>query len=70
MKWRSFEESTPETEIRPLREALAERKELVAKYVLAETQAISVQEVNNLPRQYAQTKKMFLRMAGMKLPGT
>jgi peroxiredoxin len=39
MKWRSLEESTPETDIRPLREIFAERKELITKYVPAETQA-------------------------------
>ncbi len=35
MKWRSLEESAPSTEIRPLREIYAERKELIAKYVPA-----------------------------------
>lgn len=40
MKWRSLEESSPETDARPLREVFAERKELIAKYVPAETQAV------------------------------
>jgi|SRR5580704_2395560 peroxiredoxin len=40
MKWRSLEESGPSTDIRPLREIFAERKELIAKYVPTETQAI------------------------------
>lgn len=40
MKWRSLEESAPDTDIRPLREILAERKELIGEYVLPETQAI------------------------------
>jgi peroxiredoxin len=40
MKWRSLEESSPETDVRPLREIFAERKELMAKYVPAETQAV------------------------------
>jgi peroxiredoxin len=40
MKWRSVEKSAPGTEARPLRDILAERKELIAKYVPPETQAI------------------------------
>ena len=40
MKWRSLEESSSETDTRPLREIFAERKELIAKYVPPETQAI------------------------------
>jgi peroxiredoxin len=39
MKWRSLEESSPESELRPLRDIFAERRELIAKYVPAETQA-------------------------------
>jgi AhpC/TSA family len=51
MKWRSLEESTPETDIRPLREIFAERKELIAKYVPAETQAIHARAVSELKQQ-------------------
>jgi peroxiredoxin len=51
MKWRSLEESGPENDIRPLREILAERKELIAKYVLAETQAIHASAVTWLKQQ-------------------
>lgn len=40
MKWRSLEESTVQTETRSLREVLAERKQLIAQYVPAETQAV------------------------------
>lgn len=40
MKWRSVEESALGTNPRPLRDTLAERKELIAKYVLPETRAI------------------------------
>ena len=40
MKWRSVEESALGTNPRPLRDILAERKELIAKYVLPETRAI------------------------------
>jgi peroxiredoxin len=48
MKWRSLEESGPATDIRPLREVFAERKELIAKYVPAETQAIHARVVDEL----------------------
>lgn len=48
MKWRSLEESRPSTDIRSLREIYAERKELIAKYVPAETQAIHSQAVAEL----------------------
>jgi len=48
MKWRSLEESSPGTDLRPLREIFAERKELIAKYVPAETQAIHAQAVAEL----------------------
>jgi peroxiredoxin len=51
MKWRSLEESTPETDIRPLRDILAERKELIAKYVLAETQAVHARAIAELKQQ-------------------
>ncbi|MGH9565362.1 MAG: peroxiredoxin-like family protein [Candidatus Angelobacter sp.] len=47
MKWRSLEE-TSATDFRPLREIYAERKELIAKYVPAETQAIHAQTVADL----------------------
>jgi peroxiredoxin len=40
MKWRSIEESTLGTDTRPLRDILAQRKELIAKYVPPETRAI------------------------------
>jgi peroxiredoxin len=48
MKWRSLEESSPDTDVRPLREIFAERKELIAKYVPPETQAIHAQAVAEL----------------------
>jgi peroxiredoxin len=48
MKWRSLEESSPGLDLRPLREIFAERKELIAKYVPAETRAIHVQAVAEL----------------------
>jgi peroxiredoxin len=51
MKWRSLEESTPGLDIRLLREIYAERKELIAKYVPAETQAIHAQVVAELKQR-------------------
>jgi peroxiredoxin len=48
MKWRSLEESAPGLDTRPLREIYAERKELIAKYVPAETQAIHTQAIAEL----------------------
>ncbi len=48
MKWRSLEESSPNTDTRSLREILAERKELIAKYVPPETQAIHSRVVAEL----------------------
>jgi peroxiredoxin len=48
MKWRSLEESDAVTDLRPLREIFAERKELIAKYVPAETQAVHLRAVAEL----------------------
>jgi peroxiredoxin len=51
MKWRSLEESASETDMRSLREIFAERKELIAKYVPAETQAVHARAVAKLKEQ-------------------
>ncbi len=51
MKWRSLEESSSESDIRPLREIFAERKELIAKYVPLGTQAIHARAVAELKQQ-------------------
>ena len=48
MKWRSLDESTPCANTRSLREIFAERKELIAKYVPAEAQAIHARVVAHL----------------------
>jgi peroxiredoxin len=66
MKWRSLEESNPETEIRPLREILAERKELIAKYVPAETHAIHARAVAELKLQRLAAN---ILPVGAKIPG-
>jgi peroxiredoxin len=48
MKWRSLEESGPDTDSRPLRDIFTERKTLIARYVPTETQAIHAQAVAEL----------------------
>jgi len=48
MKWRSLQEADQSTDFRPLREIFADRKELIEKYVPAETQAIHAQSVAEL----------------------
>jgi peroxiredoxin len=51
MKWRSLEEAAPVEDNRSLREQLAERKELSAKYVPKETQAIHARVIAELKAQ-------------------
>jgi peroxiredoxin len=51
MKWRSLEESTCANDVRPLREIFAERKEPIAKYVPAETQAVHERTISELKAQ-------------------
>ena len=51
MKWRSLEESRPNLDIRSLREIFAERKELIAKYVPAEAQAIHARVITELKQK-------------------
>lgn len=48
MKWRSLEESAPPGDIHSLKEIYAERKEMIAKYVPAETQAVHARAVADL----------------------
>ncbi len=58
MKWRSLEESAPGTDIRPLREIFAERKELIAKYVPPETQAVHARVIAELREQRIATRAL------------
>jgi peroxiredoxin len=51
MKWRSLEESSLQADVRPLCEIFAERRELIAKYVPAETQAIHASAVAELKKK-------------------
>jgi len=48
MKWRSLDESTSGADLRPLQEIFAGRKELIAKYVPPETQAVHQRAVAEL----------------------
>ena len=48
MKWRSLDESAAGADVRPLREILAERKDLIEKYVPAETREIYARVVAEL----------------------
>jgi peroxiredoxin len=48
MKWRSLEEATHANEARPLRDIYAERKELIAKCVAADVQAVHARVVDEL----------------------
>jgi peroxiredoxin len=51
MKWRSLQESGPSSELRPLREIFAERKEAITQYVPAEVQAVHARAVASLKAQ-------------------
>ncbi len=55
MKWRSLEESTAGPDARSLRKIFAERKEMIAKYVPPETQAIHAQAVAELKSRHLAT---------------
>ena len=52
MKWRSLEESTAGTDTRSLRDILAERQELIAKYVPRETQAVHGRVIAELKERH------------------
>ncbi|MFZ0758381.1 MAG: peroxiredoxin-like family protein [Candidatus Sulfotelmatobacter sp.] len=51
MKWRSLEELAPGADLRPLREIFSERKDLIARYVPAETQAVHARAVAEIKRR-------------------
>jgi peroxiredoxin len=48
MKWRSLQESTQVSDLRPLRDIFAERKSVIAQYAPPNTQAIHAQAVAEL----------------------
>lgn len=65
MKWRSLEESVPGEETRSLREQFAERKQLIAQYVPAETQAVHTRVIQEL-REGGATERALA--VGAKIP--
>jgi peroxiredoxin len=70
MKWRSLEESRPETDARSLREILAERKAKIAQYVPVETLAVHARVVADLRAQGLAAKSLPVgaRMPDLSLP--
>jgi peroxiredoxin len=52
MKWRSLDESAPSADVRPLREILAERKDLVERYVPPETRESYARVVTELKAKH------------------
>ena len=65
MKWRSLEETGPSADSRSLRETYAERKELIAKYVPAEIQAIHARAIEELKQSGIAARAL---RAGSKAP--
>jgi peroxiredoxin len=68
MKWRSLQESGPSTDLRPLREIFAERKELISKYVPADVQAVHLRTVAALRDQGLAANALSLCGIGTKAP--
>jgi peroxiredoxin len=56
MKWRSLEECGIGSDTRPLRDIFTERKELIAKYVPPETQALHARAVAELQEKHLAAK--------------
>jgi peroxiredoxin len=69
MKWRSLEERGEDTDTRLLREIFAERKELISKYVPAETQTVHARAIADLKMQRlaANTLAVGSKIAGFQL---
>jgi peroxiredoxin len=65
MKWRSLQESGSYSDIRPLREIFAERKETIAQYVPPEVQAVHQRSIDALRAQALSSKALPL---GAKAP--
>ncbi len=68
MKWRSLQESGPSNDLRPLREIFAERKELIAKYVPADVQAVHLRTVAALKTQGLAANALRISGVGAKAP--
>jgi peroxiredoxin len=65
MKWRSLQESDVAPDVRPLHEQFAERKELIARYVPADVQAVHERTVAFLKQEGLAAKALG---AGAKSP--
>ncbi len=68
MKWRSLSESGPYSDLRPLREIFAERKEAVVKYVPADVQAVHARAVAGLKAQRLAANTLSTFKVGTKAP--
>lgn len=65
MKWRSLAEAESRADQRPLAEVFAERKELIAKYVPPDVQAVHARTVDALKQQGLAVKSLVI---GAKAP--
>jgi len=68
MKWRSLQESGSYSDMRPLREIFAERKELIAKYAPADVQAVHARAVAGLKAQGLAAQAVSIFKVGAKSP--
>jgi peroxiredoxin len=68
MKWRSLQESGSYSDVRPLRQIFAERKELIAKYVPADVQAVHARAVEALKAQAIVARSLRTFGVGAKAP--
>jgi peroxiredoxin len=68
MKWRSLQESGSYSDMRPLREIFAERKELIAKYVPADVQAVHARAVADLKAQGLAAQALSIFKVGARSP--
>src|SRR5271155_2976136 len=69
MKWRSLQESASSTDKRPLREIFAERKDLIARYIPADVQAVHDRTIASLKASGLAAKALSLSgTSGAKSP--
>ena len=68
MKWRSLQESDSHRDVRSLREIFSERKELIAKYVPADVQAVHARAVAALKAQGVAANALINLGLGAKAP--
>jgi len=70
MKWRSLQESGPSSDLRPLRDIFAERKDAITLYVPADVQAVHERAVASLKAQRlaARTLKVGDILPSFELP--